>query len=223
VSAQVFVGLAFVVALAVGLPAVCWLRTHRYRLAEEADLPRRSHVWVAVVMPVAAVLAAAGVAGRWPWWVAVGPVLFVLGWMLAAGIDADVGRLPDALTLPLAGLALAWGLAFAWVFGNPDAAVRTVAGAVGMAAVYLALQLLSRAIPPHQEGIGSGDVKLALSIGAVLGWFSWLGMWAALLLAFVIGGVWGLALLVTRRAGRRDSFSFGPAMVLGAALALVFA
>ena len=39
----------------------------------------------------------------------------------------------------------------------------------------------------------------------------------------ILYSVWALVLLVTRRAGRRDSFSFGPAMVLGAALAFLVA
>lgn len=222
-SAPIFVGIAFGVGVIAALGAMIWLRGHRYRLAEEAELPARSHVWVALVSPILITLVAAGLASRWPWWVAVGPICFVIGWAVAAGIDADVGRLPDALTLPLAGAALAWGLLLAAVTGNADAAVRCLLGSAGMAAGYLGLQLLSRLIPPHQDGIGSGDVKLALSIGAVIGWFSWFGVLAAVFFAFLIGAVWGLALLLARRAQRRDSFSFGPAMVLGAALALVIA
>ena len=37
-SRQVFVGLAFAAAVAAGLLALCWLRTHRYRLDEETLL-----------------------------------------------------------------------------------------------------------------------------------------------------------------------------------------
>lgn len=222
-SVQLFLGCVLVVSVGAGILATRWLRRQRYRLPEDADLPTRSHVWVAVVMPLAALVAAAGVAGRWPWWVAIGPVVFVLAWFLAAAIDADVGRLPDVLTLPLGGAALAWGLALAWVFGDPGAALRTVAGGLGLGALYFALLLLSRAIPPHQEGLGAGDVKLAVSIGAALGWFSWLGVTSSVLLAFAIGAVWGVVLLVTGRARRHDSFSFGPAMVVAAALAFLVA
>ncbi len=222
-STPLFLGIVLVVAVAAGVGFALRLRRRQHRLPEDADLPARAHVWVAVVTPVAAVVAATGVAGRWPWWVAIGPVLLVLGWMFAAGIDADVGRLPNVLTLPLAGFAVAWGLALAWLFARPDAALRTVVGALGLAALYLGLMVLSRVVPPHQEGLGAGDVKLALSIGATLGWFSWQGVWVSVLLAFVIGAVWAGVLLVSGRAGRHDSFSFGPAMVLGAALALLAA
>lgn len=221
-TSQVFVGLVAAVSLAVGLCATAWLRRGRHRRDGERELPRRSFAWVAVLTPVAATLAATGLVSRWPVPVAVGPVLFVLAWMLVAGIDADVARLPDAFTWPLAGLAVAWGLVLAGVRGDPAAAWGTVLGAVGLGGTYVLLIAVSGLLTRHGAGLGAGDAKLALSIGAVLGWFSWLGVVAAVLLAFVIGAAQALV-LVLRGARRRDAFSFGPAMALGAALALLVA
>lgn len=80
VSAPIFVGIAFGVGVIAALGAMIWLRGHRYRLAEEAELPARSRVWVALVSPILITLVAAGLASRWPWWVAVGPICFVIGW-----------------------------------------------------------------------------------------------------------------------------------------------
>ncbi|MCA0294219.1 MAG: A24 family peptidase [Actinobacteria bacterium] len=220
---QVFVGLVLAVSVAVGLCVTAWLRRGRHRRPDEQDLPRRSFLWVALLTPVAATVAAIGLVSRWPIGVAAGPVLFVLGWVLAAGVDADVGRLPNRLTVPLAGTALVWGVALAAVRGDVGAGVRTVLGAVALGGAYLALMALSGLVTGHGGGLGAGDAKLALSIGAVLGWFSWGSILGGFLLAFVLGAAQALVLVVARRARRSDAFSFGPAMAFGAALALVVA
>lgn len=206
--------------VAAGLAATWWLRGHRYRRPDELGLPRRGHWWVAVAMPVLVFAAGLGLLVRWPWWVVLGPLLFVAAWLVAAGIDADVGRLPNAFTVPLAAAALLWAPAMGLAVGDPARIGRALLGAAGLAAGYFALILLSRLIPPHVEAMGMGDVKLALSLGAVLGWFGWLPFGLGIALTFGIGAVWALALILGRRAGLRDSFSFGPSMVIGSSLAL---
>ncbi|MEA5117669.1 MAG: A24 family peptidase [Propionicimonas sp.] len=209
--------------LVAGLAAAWWLRGHRYRLDEERELPRRRHWWIAVLAPLLVVVAGFGLSARWPVGVAVGPLVFVCAWLLAAGIDADVGRLPNLLTLPLAAAALVWAPVAGFAVGEPGRAVRAALAGLALAAGYLSLLVVSRLLPPHREAMGLGDVKLALSLGAVLGWFGWTPWLAGLVLTFGIGAVWALVLLVTGRAGRKDAFSFGPSLVIGTALALFIA
>jgi leader peptidase (prepilin peptidase) / N-methyltransferase len=43
-----------------------------------------------------------------------------------------------------------------------------------------------------------------------------------LLGGFLVGGLWAVALLVLRRVGLRSSIAYGPAMCLGAWLAIGF-
>ncbi|HKI56271.1 MAG TPA: prepilin peptidase [Trueperaceae bacterium] len=64
--------------------------------------------------------------------------------------------------------------------------------------------------------MGFGDVKLAAVLGALLGWQAFL---VALLLAVVSGAIGGIA---ARAAGGDRVVPFGPALVLGAVLALFF-
>ena len=82
-----------------------------------------------------------------------------------------------------------------------------------MAALYVFYFLL-RVIRPG--GMGGGDVKLAGVIGLALGWLGWAPLIVGAFAAFVLGGVYGILLILLRRAGRRSAIPFGPWMILGA-------
>ncbi len=66
-------------------------------------------------------------------------------------------------------------------------------------------------------GMGPGDVKMALFMGAVLG----VSVVVALFLAFLVGAAAGVFLIVTRRRGRKDQIPFGPYLALGAVVAVL--
>ena len=83
---------------------------------------------------------------------------------------------------------------------------------------YLVLALVS----PGGGGLGLGDVKLAGVLGLLLGWVGWSPAIVSVLAAFVIGGVIALILLLARCASRSSHIAFGPSMILGAWVALVF-
>jgi leader peptidase (prepilin peptidase)/N-methyltransferase len=82
-----------------------------------------------------------------------------------------------------------------------------VAGA-GAAALILLIVVASRG------GMGVGDVKLAALIGVFLASPALAAV--ALFLAFVCGGLTGLALLTLRLRGRKDAIPFGPFLAAGA-------
>jgi leader peptidase (prepilin peptidase)/N-methyltransferase len=134
--------------------------------------------------------------------------LVAIGVALAL-IDLDVRRLPDAIVLPsYPVLALLLALA-----GGPGALVRAVLGGALLAAIYLAVYLVSGAM-------GFGDVKLAGLLGAVLSDVSWGSLVVGGFLAFVLGAAVGVTLLANGRAGRRTAIPFGPFMIAAALLAL---
>ena len=60
-------------------------------------------------------------------------------------------------------------------------------------------------------GMGVGDIKLALLMGGVLGG----PVIVALFLAFLVGAVVGLILIVTKLKTRKDAIPFGPYLALG--------
>lgn len=70
-----------------------------------------------------------------------------------------------------------------------------------------------------QGGMGLGDVKLAVVLGAWLGWQQGL---LALLLALCLGSIVGLALIVLTCKGRKDAIPFGPYLCMSGAVMLAY-
>ncbi|MCL2595655.1 MAG: A24 family peptidase [Promicromonosporaceae bacterium] len=145
----------------------------------------------------------------WPAFLAVG-----LAGAALLVIDGRTHRLPNAITLP--GIVLVFALLGAAALGCGDARPLQGAlfGGVGLGAMY---GLLHAASP---QGLGAGDVKLAVLLGLPAGWLGWEALWLTALLPFLIGGLAALVLVVTHRATRHTAIAFGPYMLLGWALAL---
>ncbi len=68
-------------------------------------------------------------------------------------------------------------------------------------------------------GMGGGDIKLAAVIGAFGGWP---GAVVGLFIASVTGGLWGLLLILARRADRKTAIRFGPFLALGGWIGCVY-
>jgi leader peptidase (prepilin peptidase)/N-methyltransferase len=143
-----------------------------------------------------------------------GLVLAAACWLAACGvalawIDAATARLPDALTGPAyAGTALLLVLAAA-TSGHWSALVRALLGGVALAAAYLALVVVSR------SALGLGDVKLAASLGTLSAWLGWPTLIAG------VFAIYGVGLLVSRRARLGQRIPFGPFMIAGTFLAVL--
>lgn len=144
--------------------------------------------------------------------------LAAVGIALAA-IDLEHHRLPDAIVLPSLGVA-ALLLAYAELVpgsdGHPHRLLGALIGAVALFAAYFALMVV------YPAGMGFGDVKLAALLGMYLGWA---GLGASLVggfAAFLLGGVVAIVLLLVHRAGRRTAIPFGPYMVVGTWIGLVW-
>jgi leader peptidase (prepilin peptidase)/N-methyltransferase len=70
--------------------------------------------------------------------------------------------------------------------------------------------------------MGFGDVKLAGVLGLVLGWLGWSILLVGGFLGFLLGAVVGGALMAVRKAGRKSKIPFGPFMLAGALLAILW-
>jgi leader peptidase (prepilin peptidase)/N-methyltransferase len=155
-----------------------------------------------------------------------GLVLAAACWLAAfavplAFIDAIVSRLPNPLTAAAyAGTVVL--LLLAVVVGGPEgpgatwsALLRAVLGGLALLGCYLLLIIIS------PSGMSLGDVKLAASLGTLLAWFGWRVLIAGGVAGFLLGGLAGVALLVSRRASRKQLIPFGPFMIAGALLAVL--
>ncbi|MBW9094079.1 prepilin peptidase [Microbacterium jejuense] len=125
-------------------------------------------------------------------------------------IDLDTHRLPNSIVLPsylVAGILFPVAAALTGDWGS------LLRAAIGMAVLYAFYALLRLARP---GGMGGGDVKLAGVVGIYLGWIGWGALAVGAFAAFLYGGVFGIALMLLRRAGRKTAIPFGPWMILGA-------
>ncbi len=129
-------------------------------------------------------------------------------------IDIDVHRLPNAIVLPSYAVAAVLLFGAAALDSDWGAVVRGLAAMALLLLAYLALRLA------YPGGMGLGDVKLAGLLGLYLGWLGWTWVAVGGFAAFLLGGVVGIGLLATRRAGRKTRVPFGPAMLAGALLAV---
>lgn len=162
------------------------------------------------------------------------PVLEVVGALLGAGVGAEVGLratlvpalllvalllpitvidlehriIPDVLVLPGTVCGLLVGIAVA-----PERALEFVLGAVLGYGLLLVLALINPA------GMGYGDVKLVLMLGAFLGW----QVFPAVVVGFFLAAVPAVAILVRHgRAGRRVGIPFGPFLAAGGLVGLLW-
>jgi len=131
-------------------------------------------------------------------------------------IDIATHTLPNAIVYP-SGIVLAVLLVVASAAdGDWSALGRAAIGALGSGALYLGLAL---AVP---GGMGLGDVKLAVVLGLVLAYLGWGPLAVGAFGAFLVGGTVAIALLLAGRARWRGGLPFGPSMLVGAWLGIVF-
>jgi leader peptidase (prepilin peptidase)/N-methyltransferase len=202
----------FATAVAAALAVACgpWVRS-RVATARSA--------WLRT--PALVALAAAGGAGAtalaptWP--EAVAFVVLALGCALLVAVDLAEQRIPDRILGPAYPAFFAALILAVAVSGEWPRLGRAVAAAVVLCAGYFLLALASPA------GLGLGDVKLSGLLGAFLGWLGWSYVLLGTLAAFAIAGSVAAVLVLARRRSRRSDVAFGPSMVLGAAIATVWA
>lgn len=125
-------------------------------------------------------------------------------------IDLDTHTLPNRIVLPSYPVAVvllgaASALAHDW-----HGLVRMLAGAAALFIVYFVVALIS------PRGMGFGDVKLAGVIGLFLAHLGLAQLIVGAFAAFLLGGLFSVVLLATRRAGRKSGIPFGPWMLAGA-------
>ncbi|MFC8129049.1 prepilin peptidase [Streptomyces sp. NPDC057302] len=172
--------------------------------------PRTAAVAAATALVCAALAAATGARPELAVWLLLAP----FGVLLAV-VDFGVHRLPDVLTLPLAVAALALLGGAALLPEHGGSWLHSVYGALGLGGAYFVLFLIS------PNGMGFGDVKLALGLGAVLGWYGWGGVLLGTFAGFLLAALYGTALVIARRAGRKTAIPFGPFLIGGAFVGLL--
>ncbi len=73
----------------------------------------------------------------------------------------------------------------------------------------------------YPRGLGYGDVRLSGILGIILGYLGWGELLTGIYAGFLLGGVGG-GLLSVLRLVKRKSFPFGPFMLVGALVGVLW-
>ncbi|MGW0840093.1 prepilin peptidase [Streptomyces sp. NPDC002787] len=130
-------------------------------------------------------------------------------------VDLKAQRLPDPLTLPFAGLALALLGAVAFVPEHAGQWRTAAYGALALGGFYFLFFLI------RPVALGFGDVKLALGLGAVLGWYGWGALYLGTFAGALIGSGYTLVVAARGRPVRGQQVALGPFMIAGAYVGLL--
>lgn len=160
----------------------------------------------------------------WPYgFETVGMLVFGL-WLIAIVLlvalslyDIRWYLLPDRLVIPLTALGLIIGsLVFYSIKGVSVTGViiEMLFGVVVISGLYFILHYVSGG-----KWVGFGDVKLGVFMGLILGWQ---GALLALFLANVLGLLFVLPLLVTKKIGPKSKIPFGPFLIASCYIAFLF-
>lgn len=220
---------AGVLALLAGIPVARWLEQTTYRKPDEVEEPYPGRRWW--VPPTLGVLVGLlvhriwfvddpAVHGPWVAGVLTATLLVVaLANVCLAAMDFDVHRLPDRIMWPTMATLGGGYLLAAIVGGGLEPLLRALLAGLGAGGFYLLIALVSLA--RGSLAVGLGDVKLAAVLGGALGWFGWPEVLVGIYAGFLVGGFFGVLLLLGRRVSWKGHFAYGPPMMIGAMLGLV--
>ena len=129
-------------------------------------------------------------------------------------IDIDTHLLPRRIVYRTIAVAMPL-LVLSAFFDNTGSIAGMFIGGFGMLCMLRVLEVLSRG------DLGGGDVGLGGLLGLYLGWVSYEAILVGLIAAFFVGGLFAVALLVTRKANRNTHFAFGPFLIVGTLVAVL--
>jgi leader peptidase (prepilin peptidase)/N-methyltransferase len=174
---------------------------------------RRAAIWCGVLAGVAGGVVGwrIGFSGGLVAWLALAVSGAVLGY-----IDARTRYLPSAIIWPtygVVGVALVGAAAVTGEWGSLRRAA--IAGVIGFGVFYLLWFVFPR-------GVGFGDVRLSGLLAVALGWLGWGEFVSGLYGGFFLGAVLGILLTAAKVFRRKEMFPFGPFMLAGAVLGVLF-
>lgn len=143
-------------------------------------------------------------------------LLFLVGFLALAVYDLKWFLLPDVVVFPLIGLAVLQLIGGVLFFGETwHNVVGALFGAGTMSGLFLLIFVASGG-----KWIGFGDVKLAIVLGMLAG--GTLEALLALFVASVIGSLASVPLVIAGRATRKSHLPFGPMLIAGLIVAVLF-
>lgn len=133
--------------------------------------------------------------------------------IIIAFIDLHEQVIPEVISLPGMVIGLILGF-FVPYISFINSALGIVIGGGIILVIRLAGSLIFK-----KESMGIGDIELAAMIGAFLGWRY---IMISLFLGFFLGALAGILLILSKIKSREDVIPFGPFIVLGSFITLLW-
>lgn len=143
-------------------------------------------------------------------WLVIGVILWLI---FVTDVLHMLMPTPALVIMPLLAFLYRWSLAESGIMEWHDFWWAILMG------VLLSLFLWSLRVLTKGKGMGDGDVIFALSMGFLLGWPRAL---VGMFLAFLIGAVVGVGIIVLKKKRFSSRIPFGPFLILGTFLALLW-
>ncbi len=138
-------------------------------------------------------------------------VLGLILWVttIIAIMDAETKLVADSMVGMWGGLVIIWHL-----LTRGQTVYEAVVGLILGAVVIWSLWFFSQ-----KKAMGDGDIGIAAVVGLMAGTP---GVLVALWTAFVLGGIYGVWQLMARKAKMKSEIAFGPFLILGGWVAVLF-
>jgi leader peptidase (prepilin peptidase) / N-methyltransferase len=150
------------------------------------------------------------------------PALLVFVWSLvvATMIDLEHRIIPNRLTLRLPLVLVPLLALAAWLEDDWSALIRALIAGIAIPAIMFALSEAFRLLR-GKVGMGMGDVKLAISIGLVVGYLGGMELVVFAYGSVISAVVVAIVLLAIGRAKLASRIPFGPYLALGSLLVIL--
>ena len=145
---------------------------------------------------------------RFDFHVAIIYTLLVTSLIIITFIDIDYKIIPNVITIP----AIPIGLVLSYFF-LPHSIINALIGMLGGGGLLLLMAVI------YPGGMGGGDIKMVAMLGAFLGWQK---IFLTIFLGSLIGSVVGIAMIISKKGGRKTKIPFGPYLAAGAILSIFF-
>ena len=139
-------------------------------------------------------------------------MFYITEFSLLIGIffyDYMYQEIPDSLSIPAIIIALTKGL----ILSDPTF-LGMIIGSAGIFTFFFLQILVSKG-----KWMGGGDLRMGVLMGILLGWEKAL---IALVIAYVLGSIIGLGLIIAKKANRKSAIAFGTFLIIGTTIMIFF-
>jgi len=137
--------------------------------------------------------------------------------MLLSALVVDYKKqiIPNRLNLVMFEIGLV--IAFLFGFSNVAITIDMLLGMIAGIVIFLIIELIGALIYGKKDAIGLGDIKF---IGALGLYFGFTNITAISIMAFLIGAITAIILIITRNKKSNEYMSFGPSIVISAFISI---